>query len=49
MPELDDASLREVIEALYRIYYRLGVDSLDILTVVHAARRFPTEALSPSP
>ena len=49
VPELDDASLREVIDAPYRIVYRVGVDSLEILTVVHAARRFPTEALSPSP
>ena len=49
VPELDDASLREVVDAPYRIVYRVGVESIEILTVVHAARRFPTDALRSSP
>ena len=49
VPELDDASLREVVDAPYRIVYRVGVESIEILTVVHAARRFPTDALRASP
>ena len=49
VPELDDASLREVVDAPYRVVYRVGVDTLEILTVVHAARRFPTDALRSQP
>ena len=45
VPELNDASLREVVDPPYRIVYRVRVDSLDILTVVHAARRFPTDTI----
>ena len=49
VPELHDPSLREVVDAPYRIVYRVGVDSLEIITVVHAARRFPTDALRSPP
>ena len=49
VPELDDPSLREVVDAPYRIVYCVGVASLEIITVVHAARRFPTDALRSPP
>lgn len=37
--------LREVVESPYRIVYRMRADVLEIITVVHAARRFPTDLL----
>ena len=49
VPELNDPSLREVVDAPYRIVYRVGVEALEILTVVHAARRFPTDVLRSLP
>ena len=45
VPELADPMLREVINAPYRIVYRVRDDVLAILTVVHAAQQFPTEFL----
>jgi plasmid stabilization system protein ParE len=41
VPELEQATVREVIAAPYRIVYRVRADVLEILTVVHSARRFP--------
>ena len=49
VPELNDSSLREVVDAPYRIVYRVGADALEIVTVVHAARRFPTNVLRAQP
>ena len=45
VPELADPMLREVINAPYRIVYRVRDDVLEILTVVHSAQQFPTEFL----
>lgn len=45
VPELGNPMLREVIDAPYRIVYRVRDDVLEILTVVHAAQDFPTEFL----
>ena len=39
--EFDDMSVREVFEDPYRIVYRVGDDQIDILAVIHAARRLP--------
>jgi plasmid stabilization system protein ParE len=42
VPELGQPGVREVIYRPYRIVYRLvGADEIHILTVHHAARRFP--------
>ena len=49
VPELNDPSLREVVDAPYRIVYRVGVEALEILTVVHAARQFPTDVVRSQP
>lgn len=49
VPELNDPSLREVVDPPYRLVYRVRDDSLDILAVVHAARRFPSDALQSPP
>ncbi len=46
VPELEHATVREVIEAPYRIVYRVRADMLEILTVVHSARRFPSPELN---
>ncbi len=45
VPELEQATVREVIEPPYRIVYRVRADVLEILTVVHSARRFPPPGL----
>ena len=45
VPELEQATVREVIAAPYRIVYRVRADVLEILTVVHSARRFPPPGL----
>lgn len=49
VPELADPTLREVIDAPYRIVYRVRDDALAILTVVHSAQLFPTEFLHAQP
>jgi plasmid stabilization system protein ParE len=42
VPEFPRADVREIIHRPYRIVYRLAdADHIDILTVHHAARRFP--------
>ena len=43
VPELSAATVREVIEAPYRIVYRVRADLLEIVAVVHSARRFPID------
>jgi toxin ParE1/3/4 len=39
--ELARPTIREVIEGAYRIVYRVTPDAVQILAVVHGARRFP--------
>jgi toxin ParE1/3/4 len=41
VPELARPTIREVIDGAYRIVYRVTPDALQILAVVHGARRFP--------
>ena len=44
VPEFADPSIREVVLKPYRIVYRLvGTNEIHILTVHHAAQRFPSE------
>jgi len=41
VPEYQDESIREVVESPYRIIYKVLPDRVDILAVVHGARRLP--------
>jgi plasmid stabilization system protein ParE len=41
VPERDEETLRELFENPYRIVYRILEQQIDIVAVVHAARRFP--------
>ena len=49
VPELGEPTVREVIEAPYRIVYRVRPDVLEILTIVHSARRFPIDSIHAQP
>lgn len=48
VPELARPTIREVIEGAYRIVYRVTPDAVQILAVVHGARRFPRTEGGPS-
>jgi toxin ParE1/3/4 len=41
VPEYQRESVREVLESPYRIFYTVLEDRIDILAVVHGARRLP--------
>jgi toxin ParE1/3/4 len=41
VPEYDDESLREILEHPYRIIYRILEQQIDIVAVIHGARRLP--------
>lgn len=41
VPEYADESIREVLEHPYRIIYRATSEQIEILAVVHGARRLP--------
>ncbi len=41
VPEYDTDDIREVLEYPYRIIYRILSDRVDVLAVVHGARRLP--------
>jgi len=41
VPEYEEEAIREVVEASYRIIYRVEADRVDILAVVHGARQLP--------
>lgn len=41
VPEYDDVMLREVSEHPYRIIYRVRLDRVEVVSVVHAARQLP--------
>ena len=41
VPEREQSGLREVIIRPYRMVYRVGRDSIEIVTVFHASRLFP--------
>jgi toxin ParE1/3/4 len=41
VPEYDDDLLRELFEDPYRIIYRISDHQIEVVAVVHAARRNP--------
>jgi len=41
VPEYEDDSLRELLEGPFRIVYRVHENQVDVVAVVHAARRLP--------
>lgn len=41
VPEYSEESIREVLEHPYRIIYRVSTDRVDVLAVIHGARRLP--------
>lgn len=41
VPEFADDAVRELYEHPYRIVYRVCADRVDVVAVVHAARRMP--------
>jgi toxin ParE1/3/4 len=41
VPEYQDETLRELFEDPYRIVYRVLEDQVDVVAVVHSARRMP--------
>lgn len=43
VPEYEAPDIREVIESPYRIIYRIKVDQIDVLAVVHGAQLLPSE------
>ena len=43
VPEINDATVREVIQGPYRIVYRLIREEIHIVTVHHASRLFSLE------
>jgi addiction module RelE/StbE family toxin len=42
VPELEDESLRELIESSYRIVYRVYENQIDVLAVVHGVKQLPS-------
>ena len=42
VPELSDPQLREIIEAPYRIVYRVHDETVEVLTVFRASRLLPS-------
>ena len=38
VPEVGDESIREIIHGAYRIVYRIKAESVEVVTVHHAAR-----------
>lgn len=45
VPEVGQATVREVIEPPYRIVYRVRADIMEVVAVVHSARQFPADQL----
>jgi len=41
--EYADADIREAVEGAYRVIYRIAVDEVQVLAVVHGARLLPPE------
>ena len=44
VPDYDRDDVRELIEGSYRLVYRIGVDHVDVLTVMHCAQLLPTDS-----
>lgn len=47
VPEVGQATVREVIEPPYRIVYRVRAEVLEVVAVVHGARQFPADQMPP--
>jgi len=43
VPEYESEDIRELIEAPYRIIYRIKPDQIDVLAVMHGAQLLPKE------
>ncbi len=43
VPEYEAEDIRELIEYPYRIIYRIKSDQIDILAVIHGARKVPDD------
>jgi len=43
VPEYQAEDIRELIEKPYRIIYRIKADQIDVVAVIHGARRLPEE------
>jgi plasmid stabilization system protein ParE len=41
VPEYGDESIREVLEHPYRIIYRVLPNQIDVVAIIHGARRLP--------
>lgn len=41
VPEHDSPEIREVFEKSYRIIYRILADRIDVVAVIHGARKLP--------
>ena len=41
VPDVNDVNIREIMEGQYRIIYHLLEGDIDIIAVVHGARRWP--------
>ena len=41
VPEYKRPDIREVIQGAYRVIYRRGADAIQVLAVLHGARRLP--------
>jgi toxin ParE1/3/4 len=46
VPELNDPEVREIIVGAYRIVYRYRHDLVEIATVFHSARLFPSSSVA---
>ena len=42
VPELDEATVRELIVGSYRLFYEVGEESVYVLGVIHGARDLPS-------
>lgn len=49
VPEIERDDVREVIVGAYRIVYRVLANAIHVLTVFEGHRRFPSDAIGPSP
>ena len=43
VPEMENPKIRERIVGNYRLVYRVTADTLEIVTILHGARRLPTD------
>ena len=41
VPEYKRSDIREIIQGSYRVIYRRRVDAVEVLAVIHGARRLP--------